>query len=89
MLEEVFPNIAAGDINGGIRDNDLFSLAAINLDRSLQGCESGVMEGQGFAEPSGVKVGSFCHLGYANKHLGDHQCERSRCASQPPGFLLL
>ena len=46
-----------------------------------------VLEGQGFAEPSGVKVGSFFfHLGYANKHLGDHQCERSD-ASQPPGFL--
>ena len=45
------------------RDNDLFSLAAITLDRSLRGCESGVLEGQGFAEPSGVKGGSVFHLG--------------------------
>jgi hypothetical protein len=71
------------------RDNDLFSLAAITLDRSLQGCESGVLEDQGFAEPSGVKGGSVFSPWHANKHLGDHQCERSRCASQPLGFLLL
>jgi hypothetical protein len=43
-----------------------------------------VLEGQGFAEPSGVK-GGFSPW-HANNHLGDHQCERSRCGWPAAGF---
>ena len=71
------------------RDNDLFSLAAITLDRSLQGCESGFWRARASQNRAALRSEAFFHLGYANKHLGDHQCEWSRWGCRPPGFLLL